>query len=201
MRIGLFVAGAWFIAIPARVRGQSDASLPQSPRIDLTLAVTIQTPADVNVRPLCEQEGIYCGSPKTFPDFGLSAASSIALKNWLALVGEAGFFGNHWRVDGSAQGQRTNNVRFVLAGVRVQSRNIRRANADYAYRIFAQLLAGLQASTEVPSGSATQPGLGVDAFFPNGVGVRFQWDYRFVRKEPRDLSGSRGLLGFVIGFP
>ena len=200
MRIALFVVGTSVMVFPGHSGAQSnDVTIPPPPRIELTLGVSMQTPADVNVRPLCEQQGFHCGSPKTFPDFGLSVMPAVSLNNWMALVAEAGFYGNKWRVDASAAGQRTNNVRFVLAGVRVQSRNIRRSGGDYAFRIFAQLLAGLQASTEVRTGSAIQPALGVDAFFPNGLGARFEWDYRFVRKEPRDLSGGRGLLGVVIG--
>jgi hypothetical protein len=200
MRTASFVTALCAIACAGRADAQlSDVTIPPPPRVEFAAGITMQTPRDVNLPPLCEELALPCSSPRTFPDFGLSAQLALSLDDWLALAGEVGVFGNQWRADASASGQRTNLVRFALAGARLQSRNIRRPSWNYALRFFGQVLAGYQASTEVPGGSAIQTGLGLDTWFSNGLGVRVQWDHRFVRKEPRDLSGGRVLVGVVIG--
>jgi hypothetical protein len=139
-------------------------------------------------------------APKTFPDLGLSASPAGAITSTLALVGEVGVYANGWYVDRTARGQRTNHVRFALAGVRGQFGRFQpdRSRPE-VLRVFGQLLAGWQVSTEVPTGRALQPGIGVDLLLTNGLVIRGQLDHRSVREEPRDLSGGRFLFAIVIG--
>ena len=183
-------------------------------RVDATLGVTLNGPADVNVRPKCVELALPCISPKTVPDAGIVLQGAVRATDNVALVAEASSYDNEWVPVGSNRST-ANHVNAALAGIRLstgvrvlafgQRATMRalsyRPRADTTrYRAFVQLLAGPEASTVVPTRTALQPGIGVDGKLGWAPGwIRVSYDYRYTRGGPRNLSGGRVLCGLVMG--
>ena len=175
-----------------------------SHRYELGGGITLQTPPDVNLPPLCQSLSLPCGSPRTFPDFGVAISPAIHLNDLLSLAGEVNVFANQW-FDNSEPGlfasrAKYNQVRATLVGPRMHSRPIYFGTTNFtAMRLFGQVLAGEQWATEVPARRAVQPGVGMDVTTSRGITVRWQLDYTRVPGPGRNLSGTRVLFGVVYG--
>ena len=166
---------------------------------DIGVGFTMATPKDVNLSPLCESLGLPCGSPRTFPDFGLAISPSLRLNDVVSLTGEFNVWANNW-VPASSLESDTNHVRAVLAGVRVQTHPLYVSSHDVeSIRLFAQVLTGEQWSTILPRRRVVQPGFGVDFISPRQFIVRLQFDYSSVPGPVRDLSGGRFMFGLAFG--
>jgi hypothetical protein len=186
------------LSIATAVNGQSVVAGGES-RGEVSIVVTLQTPADVNQRPLCEELAIHCsGSGKTFPDLGLAMSAGRGLGRGIAAVAEIGFYGNKWSSGPRAEDQHTNHVRSALAGLRFASpfHPYRPSITHDSIRVFLQLLTGGQWSTLDPMRPLIQPGVGADIAMKR-VTARLQFDYYRVSGAGRDLSTSRGSFGLV----
>ena len=169
--------------------------------IDAALGLTFNGPADVNQRPVCDELNLPCNTPKTFPDFGVALQLAVHAAALLAVVAEVSDYANMWDtvgVDRSAN--RDNNTIGLLAGARVMTPRLYFAGKDsLGFVLFAQLLGGSESSTVVPTRFALQPGIGLDVRLSHpGLSGRWSIDYRSSRGRPRNLSGPRAMLGFVM---
>ena len=80
--------------------------------VDVALGVMMATPADVNVRPLCDELNLPCGSPRTFPDFGVVLQLAVTAAPHVAIVAEASRYANRWDTLGvDPASRRSNNDR------------------------------------------------------------------------------------------
>ncbi len=177
------------------LRAQSSDST-HSPLVFMA-GVTMQAPKDVNGKPQCTDLGLPCETPRTMPDFGLTVeAAWIALDN-LLLVADGSIYGNSW-VDNTGTNQ-MNRVRAVLGGFRLRTDRLQPWHDGQRMRAFAQLLAGSEVSTVVPTRTAVQPGIGIEVETSHPqLRVRAQLDYRWTQGGPRNLSTDRFLLGAVL---
>ena len=199
MRIAFLGLIAWTIALSA-IAGEPDPTATAA-RADLSVGFTLQTPADVNVQPLCGELSLPCTSPRTVPDFGIAVAGAAYLQRSVAVVGEASFSDNVWYASPTKEGRQDNYVRLLLAGVR--ARVIPPAvggKKATGVQIFGQLLGGTEWSTVLGARRAIQPGGGIDARLRDACVLRAEVDYTFVPGELRSLSGSRVFVGLVYGF-
>lgn len=168
-------------------------------RFDVGLGVTIGGPADVNQPPKCTQLGLPCETPRTMPDFGVVVQGAIRANSYAALVAEASVYENNW-VD-AAGAAAVNHVAAWMVGPRLSTSTLTFTTRKDTtrYRVFAQLLAGREASTVLPTRFAVQPGVGLDGKLRwTPAWVRVAYDYRFTRGSPRNLSGSRVLFAVVV---
>jgi hypothetical protein len=183
------------------------AAMPSSAshRFEIGGGITMQTPPDVNLPPLCQTLALPCGSPRTFPDLGIAVSPAMHFGDLFSVAGEVSAFANLWypatmTTGAFATRATTNHVRSTLAGPRLHSRAIHFGTSSAnTMRLFGQVLAGEQWATEVPARRAVQPGLGVDVTTSRGLTVRWQFDYTRVPGPGRNLSGSRMLFGVVYG--
>jgi hypothetical protein len=182
-------------------------------RAEAAFGVTLDQPADVNLRPRCTELAVPCISPKTVPDAGIVVQGVVRATENLALVAEAGVYDNEWVPPGGDRST-ANHVRAALAGIQLstgvrvlafgRSSGLRassfRPRADTTrYRAFVQFLAGPEASSVVPTRMALQPGIGFDGKLGWAPGwIRVTYDYRYTRGAGRNLSGSRVLCALVI---
>ena len=189
------------------------SSHAQTAPFDAALGISMGGPADVNLRPKCDELALPCESPKTIPDLGFVLQVALRATDNLALVAEASRYDNEWVPAGSDRST-ANAVSAALAGFRLstgvrvltfgQRANVRllsfRPHGDTTrYRAFVQLLAGPEASTVVPTRMAWQPGVGFDGKIGWSPGwIRVSYDYRYTRGGPRNLSGGRVLCGLVV---
>jgi hypothetical protein len=196
----------------AAVEGQRLAAGPVAggaSRAEVAPGITMETPADVNVRPLCEQLALPCGSPRTFPDFGLILSTAVRLSDRVMAAGEIAGFANHWfdyapgcspavtTGPASCSSSRVNQVRTALAGVRVRTPALHPDRREA--RLFAQILWGEGWSSIEPSAHVWQPGGGVVFYGSRGIAVQLEADYLVMaRHTARDLSTGRLLIGVVI---
>jgi hypothetical protein len=173
-------------------------------RSDVAAGIFMAAPRDVNLRPLCTELALPCGSPRTFPDFGLALQVAAYPIDHVALVGEASMYDNRWdtvtvnRVN-SRDGLRYNRARALLLGPRLTTDLLHLTSQDtLGFRAFAQMLVGPEASTVISTRIAVQPGAGVDCRlkYP-GAWVRVGVDYRSTRGGPRNLSTSRWMVALV----
>jgi hypothetical protein len=180
-------------------------------RFEIAAGVTMNTPKDVNQRPQCDELGLPCETPRTFPDFGLVVQAAVTLMPHIALVGEASMYANRWDTAAvnPVDERRENHSRAVLAGPRVMTGFLHMTSLSpslshrtrlshlttpgkIGYRVFAQLLAGPEASQVAPTRFAIQPGAGLDVrlSYP-GMWFRVAGDYRSTHGGPRNLSTGR----------
>lgn len=179
------------------------ADVDRFPLFDVALGPTMSVPADVNQRPKCTELGLPCGTPRTFPDFGLALQAAVQPISYVALVAEASLYQNAWDTVGVNKAL-TNHVSAIVAGPRLTTNTL----ALQVYkdttrlRAFAQMLFGPEASTILPTRFAMQPGAGVDGklSWPQAW-IRIAYDYRFTRGSPRNLSTSRVLCALVFSDP
>jgi len=195
----LFVVGAWPAAGWADQDHRGDAEMTS--RTDVGAGFTMQTPADVNQPPLCQDLALPCGTPRTFPDLGGSVSIATSIIRSAAVVAEASVFDNLWYSSFGSGGRQHNVVRTLMAGVRASVRPPAVGGGKaVGVRLFGQILAGHEWSTELAARRAIQPGAGVDARFAGNRVVRIELDYRAVPGPGRNLSGSRVFIGMVRGF-
>lgn len=174
--------------------------LPAAPQREFALGLSFSYPRNVNVRPLCDELSLPCTSPKTFPDFGFVASIARRLTTRVALLGEASAYLNSW-FSGRGTKNETNHVYAFLVGPRLATSFFHFRSTDDGIRLFAQLLAGVETSDEVPSRLAFQPGVGIDTRFPlPHLMFRFAIDYRGTSGSGRNLSAARSIFGLVIGW-
>jgi hypothetical protein len=196
------------LAAPAHAQTRPVLTIDDSRTItELTAAVSIQVPADVNQRPACLELGLPCSSPRTFPDFGLTGSLVVYPIDAVGIVGEGSMYANGWLAYGrcpfitpSTQpcaNTQDNHVSSALAGVRVRTSLIRSGGSHW--RLFGQALGGPQWSDVGPQHRVFQPGVGGDNYLQNGIAVHVEYDYRFAPDDRRDLSTSRFVAG--IGIP
>jgi hypothetical protein len=167
-------------------------------RIEIATAMTLQTPPDVNLPPRCDALGLPCGTPRTFPDLGLTLSGGAQLSELFSVVGELSAYANLWHSSPTPDGDEINHVRAVLGGVRFRTPPLwTGGQKPFAMRLFAQLLAGSESSSVTTRHSAIQPGMGAD-FYAGFFTLRCQMDYRFVPAGDRDLSAARFAVGLVF---
>lgn len=170
-----------------------------SPAGEIGLAVTMQSPQDVNVKPLCEQLSLPCISGKEFGDVGWALSAGYSLTENVGLVGEVAGFQNTWVAAGQSRSS-ANTALSVMAGPRFATRFFHEGGAHPSdARVFGLLLAGLQVSDLAAAGRAFRIGGGVDVSTRTGLIVRLGMDYLFTSAPGRDLSGGRFVLGLVFG--
>src|SRR5262245_47871622 len=90
----------------------------QSPRFDVAAGFPMHVPVDVNLRPQCIELSLPCGTPRTFPDWGVALSSAANVGRGTFVVGEASIFDNTWYSSLTKAGKERNVVRQLLAGVR-----------------------------------------------------------------------------------
>jgi hypothetical protein len=171
---------------------------------DLAVAVSLQAPADVNQRPACEQLGLPCLTPRTFPGFGLVLSAGVYIKEIVGLAGEVSAYGNDWaayqtncdRSHSICALTETDHVRAALVGLKLRTPLIDGGRSRG--RVFAQALAGPQWSQTVAREQVVQPGVGYDGYFQNGIGFRIEVDYRIAPGGSRDLSTDRVSVGIAV---
>ena len=188
------------IVQPARLSSQR-ASGDRYPRFDIAFGITMNTPADVNRPPKCTELALPCGTPRTFPDFGVLAQATVHVIRYAGLVAEGSTYGNAWDTVGVNRAL-TNHVVALLVGPQVTTgpQTFSTRVDTVRYRVFAQLLAGDERSSILPTRFALQPGVGLDGKLSWAPAwVRVEYDYRRTRGSPRNLSGSRMLLAVAIG--
>jgi hypothetical protein len=167
-------------------------------RIEIAPAITLQTPPDVNLPPRCEALGLPCGTPRTFPDLGVTLSGGAHVSDLLSVVGELSAYANLWHSSAAPDGEEINHVRAALGGVRFRTPPLwTGGQTPFAMRLFAQVLAGSESSSVTTRHSAIQPGMGAD-FYAGLFTLRCQMDYRFVPTGERNLSAARFLVGLVF---
>lgn len=170
-----------------------------SPAGEFAVAVTMQSPKDVNVKPLCQQLSLPCISGKEFGDVGWSLSAGYSLTENVGLVGEVAGFQNTWLAAGQSRSS-VNSAHSLMAGPRLATRFFHEGGPHpNDSRVFAQLLAGLQVSDLAAAGRAFRIGGGVDVSTRTGLIVRLGMDYLFTSAPGRDLSGGRFILSLVFG--
>jgi len=189
----LLLVAFWLLATRADAQPEHRYE-PAGPTVSFSL--TTQTPPDVNLPPLCDDLGLPCSSPRTFPDFGFALSATLPVHPRLAIVGESSVFANRWF---DAARTESTTIKAFLGGVRVQTRTFRPKH-DPPARVFGQLLAGGQWSDLMPGRAAVQPGMGIEIGWAQSRAVKVEFDYTIAHGPVRDLSGVRTVIGVVFGF-
>jgi hypothetical protein len=170
-----------------------------TPAAEFAAAVSLNGPKDVNSTPLCQQLSLPCTSGKEFGDVGWSLSGDYNLTENVGVVGEVAVFDNMWLAPRQTRDS-VNHVRSLMAGPRLATRFLHEGGrAPTDSRLFAQLLAGTQASDLAAAGAAVRVGGGLDVSTRTGVIVRLGLDYLVTSAPGRDLSGGRFILGLVFG--
>ena len=203
----------WLVAAAgaAPVGAQAHRVAVDTVRYEATFGLTMSQTANVNSRPTCSNLALPCEtSSREFPDIGFLLEGARHVTSALAVVTEASVHFNGWDTtdaNGVAR-QRTNDVGALLAGGRAISPALYPfAGGADALFLYAQLLAGPEASSVAPVRLALQPGIGVySPLFRSSCGSRWSdarfrvsWDYRWTQGQPRNLSGGRAVLAVSIG--
>lgn len=174
----------------------------ERPTADIAFGVTMNGPKDVNRPPRCTELALPCLTPRTFPDFGVAVQAAAHIGQHAAIAAEASTYVNRWDTTAAvgAPLPRSNHATALLAGPRLTTGLRHLTSTDkQGYRAFAQVLAGTEASTVLPTRFAVQPGAGVDVHLSApGLWIRVSGDYRWTRGGPRNLSGSRVLGALVV---
>lgn len=197
-RATLHVLVVWVaLCAAARVvsaQGLHDDELPTG---DVTAALSLQAPRDVNVKPYCLELSLPCGSPRTFGDLGWVLSGGRQVNDGLGIVVEVGMYDNHWE---SVRGPEQNIVRYLATGVRLGTPFMRLGRRERSRsRFFGQVLIGAIGSDNVRGGLLIQPGGGMDVRTARGVVLRVELDYALAPAGIRNLSTGRALFGVVIG--
>jgi hypothetical protein len=189
----------WMILAPAGVASAQWTQGVETPPGEISVGISLQTPPDVNVRPLCERLSLACSSPKTVPDIGWVISGARNFTTSFAIVGEIGTYNNVWDSWETIRSnhREANHVHGAMAGPRISTRFLHFADGT-DLRFFGQALAGVQVSDIVPGGRAVRAGAGADFATRSGVMVRQTLDYCFARDQPRRLSGGRWLIAIVF---
>lgn len=198
------------VAETGRLGAQARRITVDSSHYEVTFGLTMSETGYVNRKPTCTNIGLPCEtSGREFPDFGFILEGALHETSAVAVVTEASVYFNYWdttHVAGTT-GQRINYVRALLAGSRLTSQALYpfTGESDPLF-VYAQLLAGPEASTVAPVRFALQPGIGV--YSPvslrsccgRSTKARFRlaWDYRWTHGQPRNLSGGR--VVFAVAF-
>ena len=166
----------------------------------LVLSATTPTSAHAQIPPATTIAGGYsalrdlgnAGTPAT--DYLSGAFATITRQlgpKRLSIVGDVGM---NSRENGAIEVVR---LRSFLAGGRFDVLRLWKA------RVFGQALAGVERFSEPgfsESGTAFQPGAGIDLHVWRGLGVRTQAGYRIVRAEKTTFRSARVNVGAVLGF-
>ena len=207
-RLALLIIAVCLAAVPAAAQTAPLITLDDFQSIaEIGGGVSIQGPADVNLRPRCETLGLPCSSGKTMPDGGLSLLASGYLNEFVGITGELSTYANMWlalapcayspRLPQGCPTDQTNHVHAALAGLRIRSRLIHDVGST-RWRLFGELLAGPEWSDLGPRHHVLQPGIGADDYLQNGLIVHVEYAYRFSPDDGRDLSTGRFLVGLVV---
>jgi len=204
VRIALLVVVACVAAEPAYAQRSPTISIDDDSRAEIAGGVSLQAPADVNQRPLCDRLALPCDSPRTFGDLGLALSTTIYRLRTVGVAGELSLYGNHWTSKQPNCDSRhstctineNNQVWAALAGIKMRTPLITRWHERA--RLFAQAMLGPELSDYGSVQHVFQPGGGFENYSANGFGLRVQLDYRFTRNEPRNLSTGRATMWLVI---
>jgi len=201
----LFALALCLVAAPVGAQTASVVTVDEfRSTADVTAGISIQSPADVNQRPACHDLSLPCLTPQTFTGFGLALSAGVYPSDVVGIVSELSAYPNHWAANETncdhahsiCAVNQTNHVRAALAGMKGRTPLI--TGWSTRGRFFAQALVGPQWSDVGPRLRVLQPGVGYDGYLRNGIGVRIEWDYRFVPRAVRDLSTGRILAGIAV---
>jgi hypothetical protein len=201
----LFVLSICLAAAPVRAQTAPVVTVHELRSIaDVTASISMQSPADVNQRPACQELALPCLTPQTFIGFGFALSAGVYSNDVVGIVGELSTYPNHWaayetncdRAHSVCAVNQTNHVHAALAGLKGRTPLI--TGWSTRGRFFAQALVGPQWSDVGPRLRVFQPGIGYDGYLRNGIAVRVEWDYRSVPRAVRDLSTSRILAGIAV---
>jgi len=201
----LFILTMCLTAAPARGQAVPVTTRDEFRSIgEAAAGISIQSPADVNQRPACQELGLPCLTPQTFTGFGLALSAAVYPSNAVGIVSEFSTYANQWAADepncdhahSVCALNQTNHVRAALAGLKVRTPLI--TGWSTRGRFFVQALVGPEWSDVGPRQHVLQPGVGYDGYFRNGIALRVEWDYRFVPSDVRDLSTGRILAGIAV---
>ena len=132
------------------------------------------------------------GTPATdYPSGAFATVTRQVGPRRLSIVGDLGM---NSRENGAIEVVR---LRSFLAGARFDVRSLWKAC------LFGQALVGVERFSEpgfAESGTAFQPGAGIDLGLWRGLGVRGQTDYRIVRSEGTTFRSLRVNVGAMLAF-
>lgn len=122
----------------------------------------------------------------TMPDFGIAVSTGAFPDDHVGIQGELSVY--------KLQTE-NNRVGSALIGMVVRTHESRR----WHERVYARALVGEQWSDLGRAHPVFQPGIGFYECLRNRpAAVRFEYDYRFVPHDSRDLSTFRFVLAFVV---
>jgi hypothetical protein len=173
-----------------------------TPVADFGLALSLQTPQDLNQLPLCAIRSLPCLSPKSAPEGGWTFTAARSLSDELALIGEVGGYHQTWDSFETAHSnhREVNPVYSAMAGLRVASHFGGHRQPLYdGSRFYARLLAGRMTSELLGSGPALEPGVGLDVRGRSGAMFRLGIDKCIVIGAGRGLTTSRAFIGVAFG--
>lgn len=198
------VTGAAMFLSAASARADSPIRLRKAdtPVADFGLALSLQSPQDLNQLPLCAIRSLPCLSPKSALDGGWTFTGARSLSDELALVGEVGGYHQTWDSFETVHGnhREVNHVYSAMAGVRVASHFSGHRQPIYdGSRFYARLLVGRMTSERLGSGPAIEPGIGIDVRGRSGAMFRLGIDKCSVFGTGRGLTTSRAFIGVAFG--
>jgi hypothetical protein len=189
-------------AIPARADSPIHVRKADTPVADFGLALSLQSPQDLNQLPLCAMRSLPCLSPKSAPDAGWTFTAARSLSDELALIGEVGGYQQTWDSFQTVHSnhREVNRVYSAMAGVRVASHFAGHRQPLYdGGRFYARLLAGRMTSELLGSGPAIEPGIGIDVRGHGGAMFRLGIDLCVAGGAAHGLTTSRGFIGVAFG--
>jgi hypothetical protein len=173
-----------------------------TPVADFGLALSIQTPQDLNQLPLCAVRSLPCLSPKSAPDGGWTLTGARSLSDEFALIGEIGGYRQIWDSFETVHSnhREINPVYSAMAGIRVASHfNGHRQPIYDGSRFYARLLVGRMTSEQLGSGAAIEPGIGIDVRGRSPAMFRLGLDFCVVGGAAHGLTTSRAFFGVAFG--
>jgi hypothetical protein len=173
-----------------------------TPVADFGLALSLQTPQDLNQLPVCAMRSLPCLSPKSAPDGGWTFTAARSLSDELALIGEVGGYHQTWDSFETLHSnhREVNAVYAAMAGIRVASHFGGHRQPLYdGGRFYARLLVGRMTSELLGSGAAIEPGVGLDVRGRSGAMFRLGLDKCIVLGNGRGLTTSRAFIGVAFG--
>jgi hypothetical protein len=173
-----------------------------TPVADFGLALSLQTPQDLNQLPLCAVRSLPCLSPKSAPDGGWTFTGARSISDELALIGEVGGYHQTWDSFETVHSnhREVNPVYSAMAGIRVASHFGGHRQPIYdGGRFYARLLVGRMTSELLGSGPAIEPGIGIDVRGHSGAMFRLGIDLCVAGGTARGLTTSRGFIGVAFG--
>jgi hypothetical protein len=187
---------------PTRADSPIRVRKADTPVADFGLALSLQSPQDLNQPPLCAVRSLPCLSPKSAPDAGWTFTAARSLSDELAIVGEVGGYHQTWDSFETVHEnhREVNHVYSAMAGLRVASHFSGHQQPIYdGGRFYARLLVGRMTSELLGSGPAIEPGVGIEVRGRSGAIFRLGIDLCAVGGTAHGLTTSRGFIGVAFG--